>query len=64
MGEQGEKGVYTKQSKTLLIRHLPAELNQDEKEDMLTYFGATSVRVLSDKGHLVSVIYVNLIVPL
>lgn len=41
--------------RTLLVRHLPAELTAEEKEDLLKYFGAQSVRVLSDKGRLVSV---------
>ncbi|XP_061095748.1 RNA-binding region-containing protein 3 isoform X2 [Conger conger] len=44
--------VQTKRSKTLIIRHLPAELTRDEKEDLLKYFGAVSVRVFSDKGLL------------
>lgn len=39
--------------RTLLVRHLPAELTAEEKEDLLKYFGAQSVRVLSDKGRLV-----------
>ncbi|KAF3819573.1 hypothetical protein GH733_015082, partial [Mirounga leonina] len=38
--------------RTLLVRHLPAELTAEEKEDLLKYFGAQSVRVLSDKGRL------------
>ncbi|KAK2500605.1 hypothetical protein MC885_012078, partial [Smutsia gigantea] len=37
---------------TLLERHLPAELTAEEKEDLLRYFGAQSVRILSDKGRL------------
>lgn len=41
--------------RTLLVRHLPAELTAEEKEDLLKYFGAQSVRVLSDKGRLVRV---------
>uniref|UniRef100_A0A1A7Z3I1 RNA-binding region-containing protein 3 n=1 Tax=Iconisemion striatum TaxID=60296 RepID=A0A1A7Z3I1_9TELE len=39
-------------SRTLLVRHLPAELTQDEKEDLLRYFGAESVRVFSNWGRL------------
>ncbi|KAI1891438.1 hypothetical protein AGOR_G00143820 [Albula goreensis] len=50
--DQNEELVQTKRSKTLIIRHLPAELNKDEKEDLLKYFGAASVRVFSDKGFL------------
>lgn len=41
-------------SKTLLVRHLPAELNQGEKEDLLKYFGAESVRVFPNTGRMVS----------
>ncbi|XP_040921187.1 RNA-binding region-containing protein 3 isoform X2 [Toxotes jaculatrix] len=44
--------VRTTSSKTLLIRHLPAELSRDEKEDLLKYFGAESVRVFSNTGRL------------
>lgn len=43
----------TNGSRTLLVRHLPAELTTDEKEDLLKYFGAESVRVLSSRGRLV-----------
>ncbi|XP_023577498.1 RNA-binding protein 40 isoform X3 [Octodon degus] len=38
--------------RTLLVRHLPAELSAEEKEDLLKYFGAQAVRVLSDQGRL------------
>ncbi|KAJ6658435.1 hypothetical protein lerEdw1_020139 [Lerista edwardsae] len=38
--------------RTLLVRHLPAELTAAEKEDLLRHFGASSVRVLSDYGRL------------
>lgn len=41
-----------RRSKTLLVRHLPAELTYEDKEDLLKYFGALSVRVFSDKGRL------------
>ena len=41
--------------RTLLVRHLPAELTAEEKEDLLKYFGAQSVRVRSDKGRRVRV---------
>uniref|UniRef100_A0A665X1M2 RNA-binding region-containing protein 3 n=1 Tax=Echeneis naucrates TaxID=173247 RepID=A0A665X1M2_ECHNA len=47
-----EDFVQTSSSKTLFIRHLPAELNQDDKEDLLKYFGAESVRVFSSTGCL------------
>lgn len=43
----------TKGSKTLLVRHLPSDLSPDEKEDLLKYFGAESVRVFSNHGRMV-----------
>ncbi|XP_051738482.1 RNA-binding region-containing protein 3 [Ctenopharyngodon idella] len=52
MAETDEADVQTKKSKTLIVRHLPRELNRDEKEDLLKYFGASAVRVLSEKGPL------------
>lgn len=52
--DQTEEAVQTSGSKTLLVRHLPAELSQDEKEDLLKYFGAQSVRVFSNRGRMVS----------
>lgn len=54
MAEADEADVQTKKNKTLIVRHLPRELNRDEKEDLLKYFGASSVKVLSEKGPLVS----------
>lgn len=53
MAEQDEDSAHIKRSKTLIVRHLPADLSREEKEDLLVYFGASSVRVLSDKGPLV-----------
>ncbi|XP_048882460.1 RNA-binding region-containing protein 3 [Brienomyrus brachyistius] len=50
--EQDGDPVQTRRSKTLIIRHLPSELNRDEKEDLLRYFGAVSVRAFSDRGLL------------
>ncbi|XP_022076402.1 RNA-binding region-containing protein 3 [Acanthochromis polyacanthus] len=50
--DRNEDQGQTNGSKTLLVRHLPAELTQDEKEDLLKYFGAQSVRVLSNRGRL------------
>lgn len=52
--DQDEEAVQTSGSKTLLVRHLPAELSQDEKEDLLKYFGAQSVRVFPNRGRMVS----------
>ncbi|XP_053478212.1 RNA-binding region-containing protein 3 [Ictalurus furcatus] len=52
MAEQDEDSAHIKRSKTLIVRHLPADLSREEKEDLLVYFGASSVRVLSDKGPL------------
>ncbi|XP_040023188.1 RNA-binding region-containing protein 3 [Gasterosteus aculeatus] len=50
--DKNEDQIQTSSSKTLLVRHLPAELKQDEKEDLLKYFGAESVRVFSNTGRL------------
>ncbi|XP_028288532.1 RNA-binding region-containing protein 3 isoform X2 [Parambassis ranga] len=50
--DKDEDLVRTNISKTLLVRHLPAELSEDEKQDILKYFGAESVRVCTDRGHL------------
>ncbi|XP_042082551.1 RNA-binding region-containing protein 3 [Haplochromis burtoni] len=47
-----EDPVQTNCSKTLLVHHLPAELSEEEKEDLLKYFGAESVRVFSNRGRL------------
>lgn len=46
-------GVARRRGRTLLVRHLPAELTVAEKEDLLQHFGAVAVRVLSDHGRLV-----------
>ncbi|KAM6327634.1 RNA-binding region-containing protein 3 isoform 1-T2 [Podargus strigoides] len=45
-------GVARRRGRTLLVRHLPADLTAAEKEDLLKHFGAVSVRVLSDHGRL------------
>ncbi|XP_037613435.1 RNA-binding region-containing protein 3 [Sebastes umbrosus] len=50
--DKNEDLVQTNGGKTLLIRHLPAELSQDEKKDLFKYFGAESVRVFSNTGRL------------
>uniref|UniRef100_A0A669EKD2 RNA-binding region-containing protein 3 n=2 Tax=Oreochromis niloticus TaxID=8128 RepID=A0A669EKD2_ORENI len=50
--KMNEDPVQTNCSKTLLVRHLPAELSEEEKEDLLKYFGAESVRVFSNRGRL------------
>ncbi|KAI4896270.1 hypothetical protein NFI96_003661 [Prochilodus magdalenae] len=52
MAERDENLVNSKRSKTLIVRHLPADLSREEKEDLLKYFGASSVRALSDRGPL------------
>lgn len=52
--EGNEETVQTNGSKTLLIRHLPAELAPEEKEELLKYFGAESVRLFSNTGRMVS----------
>lgn len=50
--KDSEELVQTKKGMTLIIRHLPGDLTREEKEDLLKYFGAVSVRVFSDKGVL------------
>lgn len=50
--ETKEESSKSNASKTLLIRHLPSELSQDEKEDLLKYFGAESVRVFPNTGRM------------
>lgn len=50
--DRTEDPVQTNGSKTLLIRHLPAELSRADKEDLLKYFGADAVRVFSNTGRL------------
>ncbi|XP_013788763.1 RNA-binding protein 40-like [Limulus polyphemus] len=39
-------------SSTLVVRHLPSELSIKEKEEMLKYFGASHVRVMSETGRM------------
>lgn len=36
-------------SQTLVIKHLPNELDDKEKEEFLRYFGAKEVKCLSSK---------------
>uniref|UniRef100_A0A8D0GWI4 RNA-binding region-containing protein 3 n=1 Tax=Sphenodon punctatus TaxID=8508 RepID=A0A8D0GWI4_SPHPU len=48
----GGNSVGRGRSRTLLVRHLPAELSAPDKEGLLKHFGAVSVRVLSDVGRL------------
>lgn len=52
--DENEETAQSSGSKTLLIRHLPAELSEDEKEELLKYFGAESVRLFSDAGRMVN----------
>lgn len=51
--DENEEPVQSNGSKTLLVRHLPAELEQDEKVELLKYFGAESVRLFSNTGRMV-----------
>ncbi|XP_051866838.1 RNA-binding region-containing protein 3 [Pristis pectinata] len=51
-GSAENPSPLSKSSQTILVRHLPSELTCSEKVDLLKYFGAQSVRVLSDKGRL------------
>ena len=46
----------------MIVRHLPDDLTRDEKEDLLKYFGALAVRVMSEKGVLVSSVTSNVVV--
>ncbi|XP_006007971.1 RNA-binding region-containing protein 3 isoform X2 [Latimeria chalumnae] len=50
--QQDSDNVVAERSKTLIVRHLPSELSCGEKERLLKYFGAVSVKVSSDKGRL------------
>ncbi|XP_007885479.1 RNA-binding region-containing protein 3 [Callorhinchus milii] len=42
----------SKNGRTVIVRHLPAELARNEKEELLQCFGAESVRVFSDRGRM------------
>lgn len=50
--ENTEDTTKSNVSRTLLVRHLPSELTKDEKEDLLKYFGAESVRVFQSRGRM------------
>lgn len=54
MADHGDGAVQSKRNRTVIVRHLPADLAREEKEDLLKYFGAVAVRVMSDRGALVS----------
>lgn len=58
---ENEDEVQSNGTKTLLIRHLPAELSQEEKEDFLKYFGAKSVKVFPNWGRLVGDVILNIV---
>ena len=45
--------------KTLIIRHLPAELSAEDQTDLLRHFGATSVRSMGHKGRMKHVAFAN-----
>ncbi|KAK7881639.1 hypothetical protein WMY93_030048 [Mugilogobius chulae] len=55
--EKTEETTKPNVSKTLLVRHLPAEMSKDEKEDMLKYFGAEFVRVFPSRGRMKNVAF-------
>lgn len=59
--DENEETVQSNGSKTLLVRHLPAELEQDEKVELLKYFGAESVRLFSNTGRMVRLTLAKLI---
>jgi U11/U12 small nuclear ribonucleoprotein SNRNP65 len=40
------------EANNLLVRHLPACLTFEEKEDLLKHFGATDVTVMGSRGKL------------
>uniref|UniRef100_A0A4W3HZ40 RNA-binding region-containing protein 3 n=1 Tax=Callorhinchus milii TaxID=7868 RepID=A0A4W3HZ40_CALMI len=44
--------VFEPNGRTVIVRHLPAELARNEKEELLQCFGAESVRVFSDRGRM------------
>ncbi len=39
-------------SKTLMIRHMPEELDEEDQTDLLQKFGATHVRSMGHKGRM------------
>ena len=43
----------TSVEKTLLVRHLPSQLSDDDKEELFTHFGAVRVKVMGTKGAMV-----------
>ena len=43
----------TSVEKTLLVRHLPSQLSDDDKEELFTHFGAVRVKVMRTKGAMV-----------
>ncbi|CAL1596585.1 unnamed protein product [Knipowitschia caucasica] len=55
--ESNEETSKAKGSKTLLVRHLPPDLSPEDKEDLLKYFGAESVRVLPPRGRMKNVAF-------
>lgn len=55
--EENEESVQANGSKTLLVRHLPADLTGEEKEELLKYFGAEAVRLFSNTGRMVNVAF-------
>lgn len=47
-------GANSDQNCTLYVRHLPSDLTNNEKEDLLLHFGATSVKVMGNRGPMVN----------
>lgn len=41
-----------KVNRTLIIRHLPEELGEEEQKDLLENFGATHIRSMGHKGRM------------
>lgn len=47
-------GTSSETNCILYVRHLPSELNSNDKEDLLIHFGATTVKVMGTRGSMVN----------
>ncbi|XP_056012759.1 RNA-binding region-containing protein 3-like [Ostrea edulis] len=45
-------GTSSETNCILYVRHLPSELNSNDKEDLLIHFGATTVKVMGTRGSM------------
>lgn len=50
MEDTMNKNESTSVEKTLLVRHLPSQLSDDDKQELFTHFGAVRVKVMGTKG--------------